>query len=82
MNNGAKLAAINKFRTSAAVALMRQAPTKVLVVYDVQIKSTEVPHVPLVINYGSCLHILRVDNSQYDGVLLDLPKAVEGYAHR
>jgi len=56
MNNGTKLAAINKFRAPAgAVALMRLATTRVLVVYDVQIKSTEVPHVPLVINYGSYL---------------------------
>jgi len=53
MNNGTKLAAINKFRAPAA-ALMRLATTRVLIVYDVQIKSTEVPHVPLVINYGSC----------------------------
>jgi len=52
MNTGTKLAAINKFRAPAA-ALMRLATTRVLIVYDVQIKSTEVPHVPLVINYGS-----------------------------
>lgn len=51
MNNGTKLAAINKFRGPAS-GLMRQSPTRVLVVYDVQVKSPEVPHVPLVINYG------------------------------
>ena len=33
---------------------MRQSSPKVLVVYDIQIKSPEVPHVPLVINYGDC----------------------------
>jgi translation initiation factor 4A len=54
MSNGTKLAAINKFRTSGSAALLRQAPMRVLVVYDVQVKSPEVPHVPLVINYGMC----------------------------
>ncbi|KAF9452493.1 hypothetical protein P691DRAFT_756415 [Macrolepiota fuliginosa MF-IS2] len=51
MNNGTKLAAINKFRGSAGSTLMRQSPTRVLVAYDVQVKSPEVPHVPLIINY-------------------------------
>lgn len=51
MNNGTKLAAINKFRGPTS-GLTRQSPTRVLVVYDVQVKSPEVPHVPLVINYG------------------------------
>jgi len=50
MNSGTKLAALNKFRTPASVT-MRQSSTKVLVVYDIQVKSPEVPHVPLVINY-------------------------------
>ncbi|KAI9001253.1 P-loop containing nucleoside triphosphate hydrolase protein [Trametes punicea] len=49
MNAGAKLAALNKFR--AAPGIMRPAPTKVLVVYDVQVKTPEVSQVPLVINY-------------------------------
>ena len=31
---------------------MRQPTTKVLVVYDVQVKAPEVSHVPLIINYG------------------------------
>ena len=51
MNSGTKLAALNKFRTPASVT-MRQSSTKVLVVYDIQVKNPEVPHVPLVINYG------------------------------
>ena len=51
MNSGTKLAALNKFRTPASVT-MRQPSPKVLVVYDIQVKSPEVPHVPLVINYG------------------------------
>jgi len=62
MNNGTKLAAINKFRAPAAAALMRLATTRVLIVYDVQIKSTEVPHVPLVINYGSYLQKKAANN--------------------
>ena len=53
MNSGTKLAALNKFRTPASVT-MRQSSPKVLVVYDIQVKSPEVPHVPLVINYGDC----------------------------
>jgi translation initiation factor 4A len=51
MNSGTKLAALNKFRTPASVS-MRQSSPKVLVVYDIQVKSPDVPHVPLVINYG------------------------------
>ncbi|KAI0771918.1 hypothetical protein BD413DRAFT_475245 [Trametes elegans] len=49
MNAGAKLAALNKFR--AAPGIMRPTATKVLVVYDVQVKTPEVSQVPLVINY-------------------------------
>ncbi|KAF5369819.1 hypothetical protein D9758_001111 [Tetrapyrgos nigripes] len=48
MNAGTKLAALNKYRTSAA-GMLRQTSTKVLVVYDVQVK--EVSHIPLIINY-------------------------------
>lgn len=51
MNAGTKLAALNKFRTSVS-SVMRQLATKVLVVYDVQVKSPEVAHVPLIVNYG------------------------------
>ncbi|KII94804.1 hypothetical protein PLICRDRAFT_99259 [Plicaturopsis crispa FD-325 SS-3] len=50
MNAGTKLAALNKFRSSASV-IMRQPVTKVLVVYDVQVKTPEISHVPLIINY-------------------------------
>ena len=52
MNSGTRLAALNKFRTPSAV--MRQSSPKVLVVYDIQVKSPDVTHVPLVINYGDC----------------------------
>ncbi|OSX60355.1 hypothetical protein POSPLADRAFT_1171425 [Postia placenta MAD-698-R-SB12] len=50
MNAGAKLAALNKFR-SPSNGIMRQSTTKVLVVYDVQVKSPEVSQIPLIINY-------------------------------
>ncbi|KAJ7498983.1 hypothetical protein FB451DRAFT_1427699 [Mycena latifolia] len=50
MNAGTKLAALNKFRGASSV-IMRQPATKVLVVYDVQVKTPEVAHVPLIINY-------------------------------
>ncbi|KAL1723346.1 P-loop containing nucleoside triphosphate hydrolase protein [Schizophyllum commune] len=50
MNAGTKLAALNKFRSTASV-LMRPSNTKILVVYDVQVKTNEVSHVPLIINY-------------------------------
>ncbi|KAH8830797.1 P-loop containing nucleoside triphosphate hydrolase protein [Flagelloscypha sp. PMI_526] len=49
MNAGAKLAALNKFRGTNSV-IMRQA-SKALVVYDVQVKTADVQHVPLIINY-------------------------------
>ncbi|KAH9943105.1 uncharacterized protein BXZ73DRAFT_87513 [Epithele typhae] len=49
MNAGAKLAALNKFR--ATPGIMRPTATKVLVVYDVQVKTPEVSQIPLVINY-------------------------------
>ncbi|KAK7049583.1 hypothetical protein VNI00_005614 [Paramarasmius palmivorus] len=48
MNAGTKLAALNKYRSSSSL-IMRQSTTKVLVVYDVQVK--ELSHIPLVINY-------------------------------
>ncbi|KDR83804.1 hypothetical protein GALMADRAFT_236195 [Galerina marginata CBS 339.88] len=50
MNSVTRGTALNKFRTSSSV-VVRQPSAKVLVVYDVQLKSNEVPHVPLVINY-------------------------------
>ncbi|KAF8076320.1 P-loop containing nucleoside triphosphate hydrolase protein [Lyophyllum atratum] len=49
MNAGTKLAALNKFRNPNSL-IMRPA-TKVLVVYDVQVKTPDVSHVPLIINY-------------------------------
>ncbi|KAF5387851.1 hypothetical protein D9615_000357 [Tricholomella constricta] len=49
MNAGTKLAALNKFRNPNSL-IMRPA-TKVLVVYDVQVKTSDVSHVPLIINY-------------------------------
>ena len=60
MNAGAKLAALNKFR--ATPGIMRPTATKVLVVYDVQVKTPEVSQIPLVINYGQWLAstVLRV----------------------
>ncbi|THG97659.1 hypothetical protein EW026_g4378 [Hermanssonia centrifuga] len=50
MNASTKLAALNKFR-SPTPGMMRQSSTRVLVVYDVVVKTPEVPWVPLVINY-------------------------------
>lgn len=49
MNAATKLAALNKFRNSNPV--MRQPTTKALVLYDVPVKTSDVSHVPLVINY-------------------------------
>jgi translation initiation factor 4A len=54
MNAGTKLAALNKFRAPGPTIVPRPS-IKVLVVYDVQVKTPDVPHVPLVINYGWCL---------------------------
>jgi hypothetical protein len=51
MNAATKLSALNRFRIPAG-GVVRQLTTKILVVYDVQIKNPEVPHVPLIINYG------------------------------
>lgn len=54
MNAGAKLAALNKFRGSNA-PMGRPPITRVLVIYDVQVKTPEVHQVPLVINYGASI---------------------------
>lgn len=62
MNAGTKLAALNKFRNSTSV-IMRQPVTKVLVVYDVQVKTPEVAHVPLIVNYGQSLHFFIIVGS-------------------
>jgi translation initiation factor 4A len=37
--------------------MMRQPVAKVLVVYDVQVKTPEVSHVPLIINYGELIRL-------------------------
>ncbi|KAG8678529.1 hypothetical protein FRC09_019758, partial [Ceratobasidium sp. 395] len=83
MNAAAKLNALNKFRGSNAgpngVPNGQQTgggrqQMRVLVVYDVPVKAPDVFQVPLVINY----------DRDYDvsGDVVDLPKAVEEYAHR
>lgn len=54
MNAGTKLAVLNKFRSSSS-GMIRQPSTRVLVVYDVVVKSPDVPQVPLVINYGGLI---------------------------
>lgn len=54
MSTATKLAALNKYRINTT-AMMRQPVTKVLVVYDVQLK--EISHIPLVINYGSFMFL-------------------------
>ena len=53
MSAGTKLAALNQFR-SPSTGIMRQTSVKILVVYDVVVKSPDVQQVPLVINYGMC----------------------------
>ena len=53
MSAGTKLAALSKFRSSST-GIMRQTSVKVLVMYDVVVKSPDVQQVPLVINYGMC----------------------------
>jgi translation initiation factor 4A len=84
MNAATKLSTLNRFR-SQATGLGRQLTTKVLVVYDVQVKNPEVPHVPIIINYGKfTLRILPYSHPNYADAIArsDLPKAVEEYAHR
>jgi translation initiation factor 4A len=62
MNAGTKLAALNKFRGSQNM-MMRQTPgTRVLVVYDVQVKAPDVFQVPLVINYGMIIFSILSSN--------------------
>ena len=51
MNAGSKAAALTKFRGTGST-MVRQNATKVLVVYDVQVKAPDVFQVPLVVNYG------------------------------
>jgi hypothetical protein len=79
MNAGSKLAALNKFRSPGSMT--RSSSTKVLVVYDVQVKTPDVSQIPLVINYGH-LPLLPVFIHAHGHLPADLPKAVEEYAHR
>ena len=58
MNAATKLAALSKFRGTPN-ALMRQQQTRVLIVYDVQLKAPDVAQVPLVINYGTYLSLFK-----------------------
>jgi hypothetical protein len=51
MKDSARAAAMSRFRYSTP-ELMRQPKMKVLVIYDVAIKSNDVPLIPLIINYG------------------------------
>jgi len=50
MNAVTRVGSLNKFRNLSS-SILRQPGTKVLVIYDVQLKNNEAPHVPLVINY-------------------------------
>ncbi|SRR6266404_1804316 len=80
MNTTTRLASLNRFRNTPT-GLLRQSATKVLVVYDVQVKNPEVPHVPLIINYGK-FSWDGLPHKMLTTVRSDLPKAVEEYAHR
>lgn len=79
MSSASRLTALNKFRNTSVG--LRQAATKVLVIYEVQLKGNEVPHVPLVINYGK-LFFSVYSGSMLNRHTVDLPKAVEEYSHR
>ena len=81
MSSNNKLAALNKFRSTSTNAL-RPTPTKILVVYDVQVKTPEVSQVPLVLNYGRSHSVTLCAHLAHRSLILDLPKAVEEYAHR
>lgn len=60
--------------------MIRQPTTKILVVFDVQVKSPDVFQVPLVINYGRCSFFFQLLPSLI--LSPDLPKIVEDYANR
>jgi hypothetical protein len=55
---------------------------KVLVVNDVQLKTGETPHIPLVINYGELSYIRTRQELALLSGSADLPKAVEEYSLR
>lgn len=57
MNAGTKVAALNKFRGGGT--MIRQPTTKILVSFDVQVKSPDVFQVPIVINYGQPQFVLQ-----------------------
>lgn len=81
MSPATKMAALNKFRGGNNSGLMKQqSSSRVLVAFDVQVKSPDVFQVPLIINYGSyspiCSFYVQANK------LSDLPKQVEDYAHR
>lgn len=52
MNSSTKMTAFQKFRGNTSIMMKQQPTARVLVVFDVQIKSSDVFQVPLVINYG------------------------------
>jgi hypothetical protein len=79
MNTVTRMAALNKFRTASTI--LRQTNMKVLVVYDVQLKTGETPHISLVINYGELPSTIRQQSLLLTGSA-DLPKAVEEYSLR
>ena len=62
MAAGVKLAALNRFRGApSSVGLVPKQPTtRVLVVYDVQVKAPDVFQVPLVINYGEIFFLRSI----------------------
>jgi len=49
MSTGSRISALNKFRGSGST--IRSGATRVLVVYDIQVKAPDVFQIPLVINY-------------------------------
>ena len=69
MNVATRAAALNKFRNNSSI-VARQQTTKVLVIYDVQLKNNEVPHVPLVINYGTIFFSRRLSYFIYSQTML------------
>ena len=57
MNPATRATVLGKFRHQPA--MMRQAKPKILVVYDVMVKSSDVPLIPLIINYGALPYFPR-----------------------
>ena len=69
MNAATRVAALKKFK-NASSSILRQPSARVLVIYDVQLKNNEAPHVPLVINYDLPKAVEeyshRLENSFFD----------------